>query len=260
MACKALPSTSFPSTMRSWTIAERSSRLTISEPGTLTPGKGALPDPDLEDAIREYLRTYVLWRGIGQATETFGVSPPHPLEVPETGPHGPCPAPLRPGQRGRQCRGAGSGNMGHPGRRPCARRQASRQTRPGAPSPFPSIGGHAAPAVRHAPGHRGRAVPLRQNPRLNSPRPVEEAGEDGHSGLRVPQPGRSGASPPSSSLPDGEGHRRRGNGRMGTEDLPAGVSGVQAVVPAPWPTGWTPWLRSTAPPLWSPTPTLRESR
>ena len=48
--------------------------MTISEPGTLTPGKGALPDPDLEDAIREYLRTYVLWRGIGQATETFGVS------------------------------------------------------------------------------------------------------------------------------------------------------------------------------------------
>ena len=48
--------------------------MTISEPGTLTPGKGALPDPDLEDAIREYLRTYVLWRGIRQATETFGVS------------------------------------------------------------------------------------------------------------------------------------------------------------------------------------------
>ena len=48
--------------------------MTISEPGTLTPGKGALPDPDLDDAIREYLRTYVLWRGIRQATSTFGVS------------------------------------------------------------------------------------------------------------------------------------------------------------------------------------------
>ena len=48
--------------------------MTISEPGTLTPGKSALLDPDLEDAIREYLRTYVLWRGIRQATETFGVS------------------------------------------------------------------------------------------------------------------------------------------------------------------------------------------
>ena len=74
MACKALPSTNFPPTMGSWTIAERSSRLSISEPGTRTKGKRALLDPDLEDAIREYLRTYVMWRGIQQATATFGVS------------------------------------------------------------------------------------------------------------------------------------------------------------------------------------------
>ena len=74
MACKALPSTNFPPTMGSWTIAERSSRLIISEPGTRTTGKSASLDPDLDDAIREYLRTYVLWRGIQQATATFGVS------------------------------------------------------------------------------------------------------------------------------------------------------------------------------------------
>ena len=48
--------------------------MTISEPVTRTPGKGASLDPELEDAVREYLRTYVLWRGIRQATETFGVS------------------------------------------------------------------------------------------------------------------------------------------------------------------------------------------
>ena len=48
--------------------------MTISEPGTRTTGKGASLDPDLEDAIREYLRTYVIWRGIRQATATFGVS------------------------------------------------------------------------------------------------------------------------------------------------------------------------------------------
>ena len=41
---------------------------------TLTPGKSASLDPDLEDTIREYLRTYVVWRGIRQATATFGVS------------------------------------------------------------------------------------------------------------------------------------------------------------------------------------------
>ena len=48
--------------------------MTISEPGTLAPGKNALLDRDLEDAIRGYLRTYVVWRGIRQATATFGVS------------------------------------------------------------------------------------------------------------------------------------------------------------------------------------------
>ena len=37
-------------------------------------GKGASLAPELEDAVREYLRTYVLWRGIRQATATFGVS------------------------------------------------------------------------------------------------------------------------------------------------------------------------------------------
>ena len=48
--------------------------MTISEPGTRMPDKSAMLDPDLEDAIREYLRTYVLWRGIRKATATFGVS------------------------------------------------------------------------------------------------------------------------------------------------------------------------------------------
>ena len=48
--------------------------MTIAEQETRTPGKRASLDPDLEDAIREYLRTYVVLRGIGQTTETFGVS------------------------------------------------------------------------------------------------------------------------------------------------------------------------------------------
>ena len=48
--------------------------MTIAEPGTRTPGKRATLDSDLDDAIREYLRTYVVWRGIQQATATFGVS------------------------------------------------------------------------------------------------------------------------------------------------------------------------------------------
>ena len=48
--------------------------MSISEPGIRTTGKSASLDPDFDDAIREYLRTYVIWRGIQQATATFGVS------------------------------------------------------------------------------------------------------------------------------------------------------------------------------------------
>ncbi len=48
--------------------------MTIAEQGTRTPGKSARPDRDLEDAIREYVRTYVLWRGRRRAAEAFGVS------------------------------------------------------------------------------------------------------------------------------------------------------------------------------------------
>ncbi len=48
--------------------------MTIAELETRKQGKSAALDPDLEGAIREYLRTYVLWRGIQQATETFSVS------------------------------------------------------------------------------------------------------------------------------------------------------------------------------------------
>ena len=48
--------------------------MTIVEPETRPEGKTATPNRDLERTIREYVRTYVLWRGIRQATATFGVS------------------------------------------------------------------------------------------------------------------------------------------------------------------------------------------
>ena len=48
--------------------------MTIAEQGTRSPGKISPPDRDLEDAIREYVRTYVLWRGRRRAAEAFGVS------------------------------------------------------------------------------------------------------------------------------------------------------------------------------------------
>ena len=60
--------------MGSWGIPAGSSRLTIADTGTRTPGKGAPLDRDLEDAIHEYVRTYALWRGRRRAAEHLGVS------------------------------------------------------------------------------------------------------------------------------------------------------------------------------------------
>ena len=60
--------------MRCWDIFTKISRLTIVEERTRTPGTSALPDRDLENAIRKYARTYVLWRGSRRAAEAFGVS------------------------------------------------------------------------------------------------------------------------------------------------------------------------------------------
>ena len=48
--------------------------MTIAEARTRAPDKSAPPDQDLEDAIREYVWTYVLWRGRRRAAEDFGVS------------------------------------------------------------------------------------------------------------------------------------------------------------------------------------------
>ena len=49
-------------------------RLITTERGTPTLGKVASADGDLNDAIRSYVRTYVLWHGRQQAAETFGIS------------------------------------------------------------------------------------------------------------------------------------------------------------------------------------------
>ena len=45
-----------------------------TEPRTQRPRKTARTDPDLNEAIRSYVRTYVLWHGRTKAAETFEVS------------------------------------------------------------------------------------------------------------------------------------------------------------------------------------------
>ena len=56
------------------TIVFGGHRLITTERGTPTLGKAASADGDLNDAIRSYVRTYVLWHGRRQAAETLGVS------------------------------------------------------------------------------------------------------------------------------------------------------------------------------------------
>ena len=56
------------------TIIFGGQRLITTERGTPTLGKAASGDSDLNDAIRSYVRTYVLWHGRRQAAETLGVS------------------------------------------------------------------------------------------------------------------------------------------------------------------------------------------
>ena len=48
--------------------------MTITDTGTPIPGEDESHGDDLNSAIRDYVRTYVLWHGRAKATETFGVS------------------------------------------------------------------------------------------------------------------------------------------------------------------------------------------
>ena len=48
--------------------------MTITDTGTPIPGEDEPADDDLNSAIRDYVRTYVLWHGRPQAAQHFGVS------------------------------------------------------------------------------------------------------------------------------------------------------------------------------------------
>ena len=74
MACKALSSTNFPFKMRCWAIADRSSRLIVAEPPTRTLNGTTQAGPDLERAVRAYVRAYAVLHGRPKAAEAFGVS------------------------------------------------------------------------------------------------------------------------------------------------------------------------------------------
>ena len=75
MACKPLPSASFPFKMGWWEIfGERSIRLAVTNPQVAKVNGTTQAGPDLERAIRAYVRTYAVWHGRDRAARDFGVS------------------------------------------------------------------------------------------------------------------------------------------------------------------------------------------
>ena len=175
MACKALHAPSFPSTMGCWAIADGSSRLIVTEPRARTLNGTTQAGPQLERAVRHYVRAYASLHGRRKATEHLGVSR-HTL--------------WRFVERGHAGRAVPSAVLSSVGGSVGALKAATfeliidleglrpdpalRHLRQG-------LEGSAPAAVRHAPGHRGGAVPLRARPRLHAPRPAEEARPSGAS-------------------------------------------------------------------------------
>ena len=60
--------------MECWAIAAGGIRLTTTNTSTPIPVEDESHGDDLDYAIRDYVRTYILWHGRAKAAETFGVS------------------------------------------------------------------------------------------------------------------------------------------------------------------------------------------
>ena len=73
-ACKALHSPFLPFTMGCWAIADGSSRLIVAEPRRRTLNGTTQAGPDLERAIRDYVRAYVRRHGRRKTAGDLGVS------------------------------------------------------------------------------------------------------------------------------------------------------------------------------------------
>ncbi len=74
MPRKALRASDFPWTMKCWATAPGGIILTTTNTSTPIPADEEPTDNDLDYAIGDYVRTYVLWHGRAKAAETFGVS------------------------------------------------------------------------------------------------------------------------------------------------------------------------------------------
>ena len=125
-----------------------------------------------------------------------GRVPPHPVALLGTGPQEARRARRRPGLRGPERPGDRGGHAGD------HHRPGGIASRPGPAPPAPEPGGRAAAAVRRAPGHRGRAGPLRAGSGVHAARTAGQAGRTGPGGLRVPPPWASwGPAPNAGTFP-----------------------------------------------------------
>ena len=125
--------------------------MTTTNTGTPLPVEDESHD-DLEYAIRDYVRTYVLWHGRPQAARRFRRLAPHPLALPGAGALGEIPAQGGGQGRWRRPRRHRSGGLGHD-RQPETATTGRRTETPGR-----DPGGHPAAAVRRSPRHRGGTV------------------------------------------------------------------------------------------------------
>jgi DNA invertase Pin-like site-specific DNA recombinase len=74
MTCEALRASNFSWTMECWATATGGIRLTTTNTRAPMPVEDEPTGNDLDDAIRDYVRTHVLWHGRRKTMEKFGVS------------------------------------------------------------------------------------------------------------------------------------------------------------------------------------------
>ena len=148
MTCEALRASNFSWTMECWATATGGIRLTTTNTRAPMPVEDEPTGNDLDDAIRDYVRTPC---PVARPPQDYGEIrglPPHPMALPGAGALGEITAQGGDQGRWRRPRRDRSGGLGH-NRQPPYPAPRRRQS----PTPGRDPGGHPAAAVRRAPGH-----------------------------------------------------------------------------------------------------------
>ena len=198
------------------------------QPATPVPAKNkATEDPDLYDAIRNYVRAHQRRHGQKHTAGTLGVSR-HTL--------------WRYLERGHVGRAVPAAVLNHFDGESVQDIEAAtvemvvdlEDLRPDpAQRPLhPGAGAGAAAAVRRSPDNGGRVGPLRADSRIHAAGTAGEVNGARPGRLRVPPPVRPGLPSSAPLLSHGEGRRRRRHVHPGSAAHAGDLPAVQAVVPA----------------------------